>query len=205
MQHAVATLIFLVSALIGAEDPAAAKPESASEARASAKSTSIENLVVANAVPDGYSVTRQDIKSGDKLLGHKLLLSRDGEVSKVVVTIENRKLVTNVEKTAAVKGYVNGTDKSLREAGLKLVDRKVPDIERFDFKKRLTVDLTYEKPDGGGTRFVQMQIFFAEVAYSVLIISDGKEEHETLTRWARSTRGFSPGRPSTATLESEDS
>ena len=100
-----------------------------------AKPVTIENLVTAHPVPEGYAVSLNELKDGEKLLGHQLVFSTDGAVSKVLVTVEDRKLPDKAHKITALKGYINGTAKSLAAAGLKLVKKDIPDIEKVNVDK----------------------------------------------------------------------
>jgi hypothetical protein len=56
------------------------------------KPVTIENLVTAQPVPEGYAVSLDELKDGEKLLGHRLVFTKEEAVSKVMVSIEQRKL-----------------------------------------------------------------------------------------------------------------
>jgi hypothetical protein len=143
----------------------------------------IENLVTAQPVPEGYDVTPNELKEGDELLGRQLLITKEGAVSKVSVTAETRDLPEKDYKLAALKGYVNGTTKTLSEAGLKLVKKQIPDVEKLNVNKRTKCSFVYERPDGSEI-YVQMQIFFTNHGHSVLVIADNKDDYKSLTKWA---------------------
>jgi hypothetical protein len=137
-------------------------------------------------LPADYEVSREDFLNGAKVVGHKLMLTRDAAVSKVIVQIESRKLATRDEKAAAAKDYVLGVMQSFHQAGLKSVEKKLPEIEKNDFKKRAFADFVYKRPEDGSRLFVQMQVFFTDRGYTVLVISDNEQDHALLTHWARS-------------------
>lgn len=145
----------------------------------------IENLVSAQPVPDGYDMTANELKDGDTLLGHQLVFTKEGAVSKVMVTIEQRKLPDNDHKMTALKGYVNGTAKSFADAGLKLVKKELPDMEKVNVNKRTKCSLVYQTAEGGEI-FVQMQILFTNVGYNIVVIGDNAKDYQALAKWAQS-------------------
>jgi putative ribosome biogenesis GTPase RsgA len=172
--------------LVAADRFVQAQPNSNSQNRPPAKRIPIEGLVTAAPLPEYYAIGRQDILDGDEVVGHKLLLSRNQTVSKVIVQIETRKLKTREEKVAAMKSYLIGVTQSFHDAGLKVVEKKLPDIDKSDFKKRILIDSVYENPAARNALLVQMQVFFTDQGYTVLIISDNEVDHALLTKWARS-------------------
>lgn len=178
--------IVLAAACLARSDDSKNKPRSKSKPEP--KRIVIEDLVTTAPLPAEYVITRKDITDGDKLLGHKLFLTKGEQVSKAIVTVETRKITKREEKVAARKGYVNGLAQTFREAGLKLVEKQIPEIDKNDFAKRLTVDLVYEKPDDGSKLYLQIQVFFTDLGYSVAVISDNKADHDVLTKWASSVQ-----------------
>jgi hypothetical protein len=75
---------------------------------------------------------------------------------------------------------------SFHEAGLKAVEKKLPELAKNDFKKRTFAEFTYNRPRDGSRLLVQMQFFFTDRGYTVLVISDNEQDHALLTHWARS-------------------
>jgi hypothetical protein len=148
-----------------------------------AKPVTIENLVTAQPVPEGYSPSLNELKDGETLLGHRLVFSKEGAVSKVMVSVEKRKLPDKDHKVTALKGYINGTAKSLAAAGLKLVKKDIPDIEKVNVNKRTRCSLTYKTAEGGDI-FVQMQILFTDVGYNIMVVADNEDDYKALTKWA---------------------
>jgi hypothetical protein len=143
----------------------------------------IENLVTAEPAPVGYDYGLNELKDGDKLLGHQLVFSKEGTASKVLVSVEERNLPDKDHKLTAIKGYVNGTAQSLAGAGLKLVKKELPDVEKVDVDKRTIFGLTYQTADGGDL-FVQLQILFTDVGYNIMVVGDNEDDFKTLAKWA---------------------
>ncbi|HVX09605.1 MAG TPA: hypothetical protein VHC22_00250 [Pirellulales bacterium] len=148
-----------------------------------ARRVTIENLVTAEPAPTGYDFGLNELKDGDELLGHQLVISKEGVVSKVVVSIEERKLPDKAHKLTALKGYVNGTAQSLAGAGLKLVKKDLPDMEKVDINKRTKFGLAYQTADGDDL-FVQLQILFTDVGYNIMVVGDNEDDFEKLSKWA---------------------
>lgn len=148
-----------------------------------AKSVTIENLVTAQPLPEGYAVTLNELKNGETLLGHQLVFTKEGVVSKVMVTVEERKLPNKDHKITTLKAYVNGTAKSFAAAGLKLVKKDLPDIEKVNVNKRTKCSLIYKTAEGGDI-FTQMQILFTDVGYNIVVIADNEGDFKALTKWA---------------------
>jgi len=179
-------ILLLAAALFAAELPADAQSKSGSSQTAPPKRIGIENLITATPLPAEYSVSLENFLNGDKVVGHKLLITKGGAISKVIVQIENRKLATRDGKAGAAKDYVLGVMQSFHQAGLRAVEKKIPAIEKSDFKKREFADFIYERREDASRLFVQMQFFFTDRGYTVLVISDNEVDHVLLTRWARS-------------------
>ena len=179
--------ILLAVALFSVEAPAEAQSKAGSRDKSAiARRIDIEKLITAAPLPEGYSIARENFLNGKKLVGHKLLMTKEGALAKVIVQIENRKVATDEDKRAAAKDYVLGVMQSFREAGLRAVEKKLPEIDKNDFKKRALAEFIYERPEDGSRLFVQMQLFFTDRGHAVLIISDNEADHALLTRWARS-------------------
>jgi hypothetical protein len=189
MRKASLTFIGLAAVLLVAARPAHAQRSTGSKDRPAPKRITIENLITAAPLPEDYWISRENFLDGDRVVGHKLLLTKERVVSKVIVQIQKRKLTTREEKAAAAKEYVIAITESFHEAGLKVVEKKLPDLGKSDFRKRMFMDLIYERPGDGSRLYVQMQVYFTDLAHTVLVISDSREDHAMLTRWARSVLG----------------
>ena len=148
-----------------------------------AKPVTIENLVTAQPVPEGYATSLNELKDGETLLGHQLVFSKERAVSKVMVTVEERKLPDKAHKITALKGYINGTAKSLAGAGLKLVKKDLPDIEKVNVDERTKCTLTFKTAEGGDI-FLQMQILFTDAGYNIMVVADNEGDYKALTKWA---------------------
>ncbi|MGH7135276.1 MAG: hypothetical protein ACREHD_06010 [Pirellulales bacterium] len=61
---------------------AGAKPKTADER------VTLENLVTAKPLPEGYASSASEMKEGDKLEGNMIIIQKEGSTSKVVITIE---------------------------------------------------------------------------------------------------------------------
>jgi hypothetical protein len=169
---------------------ASPKPEP-SKPEAEPRQVTLEGLITADPLPEGYAVVRQEIKDkAGKPAGDLLIVSKEGIVSKVIVTVDRlAKVGTKPGKVAATKGYVNGTAQSLVVGQkMKIVKKNIPDIAKANLDERFVVDLTLEKP-GGGELMVQIQIFFEKAGYALQVIGDNKGEFETLVKWANSVKG----------------
>jgi putative ribosome biogenesis GTPase RsgA len=179
-------IVLLAIALCVWEPSAHAQSKAAPHDKPRPRRITIENLITAAALPADYQISREVFLNGEKIVGDKLMLTRDEAVSKVIVQIENRKLATRHERAAAAKDYVLGVMQSFHEAGLKAVEKQLPELEKNDFKKRTLADFIYKRPADGSRLFVQLQVFFTDRGYTVLVISDNEQDHAHLTHWARS-------------------
>jgi len=147
------------------------------------KPVTIENLVTAQPVLEGFAVRLNELKDGETLLGHQLVFTKEGAVSKVMVSIEERTLPDKDHKITALKGYINGTAKSFAAAGLKLVKKDIPDIEKVNVNRRTKCSLTYKTAEGSDI-FIQMQILFTDVGYNIMVVADNEGDYKALTKWA---------------------
>ena len=114
----------------------------------------------------------------------RLLLTRPGAVDKILITCEHRALPTPPYKTAAFKGYVNGSVKSLVAEGLKLTSKTIPDLETLDLSKRIVCRFTFE--GGGKTFHVQHHTLLTDQGgYSILVIATSVAGCNKLAGWAK--------------------
>jgi hypothetical protein len=169
-------------------DPAATGAPAATPSASPVKAgqITIEGLVMADALPAGYAVTRSEILDNGTSIGHNLLVAKRGSKSMVTITIVTENVRTRADRAAVAKTYLDTALSHFREKGLKLVEQRVPDLNRIDNQQKAIVELSYESPDDGKELFVQLQIFFAVSAYNALIAADNKEDYEMLAKWARS-------------------
>lgn len=91
--------------------------------------------------------------------------------------------ISKAHKIAALKGYINGTNQTLIDAGLKLVKKQIPDIEKLDVDKRTKCSFVYQRPDESEI-YVQIQIFFTSHGHNVLVIADNQDDYNSLAKWA---------------------
>jgi len=189
MRKASLTCIGLAALLLATAPSAHAQRSADSMDRPASNRITIENLITAAPLPEDFWISRENFLDGDRVVGHKLLLTRERAVSKVIVQIQKRRIATREEKAGAAKASVIAITESFHEAGLKVIEKKLPDLGKSDFKKRMFMDFIYEKPRDGSRLYVQMQIFFTDQAHTVVVISESREVHDRLTRWARSVMG----------------
>jgi hypothetical protein len=187
--HRLNAAIACLAALFAAGPYAQGEPKPGLAPNSAPKRINIENLITAEPLPDHYEIERRDIRQADRLLGHKLTLTREGAVSKAIVSVDRQFVATRAEKVTTAKAYIYEIVQSFRAAGLKPVEKELPDIDEHDFRKRVTANLVYKDPADKRRLQVQIQIFFTDRGHTVLVVSDDEEDHELLTRWARSVRG----------------
>jgi hypothetical protein len=145
----------------------------------------LEGLLTAEPVPAGYQVSRQDVKNGDEVALHQVLIAKPEATSRVAVTVEPRKMPTRLHKSAALKAYINATASSLVKAGLTLSGKNIPDIEKADLSTRQVAELTFTRPDKADV-YVQIQVFFTDIGYNAVILSTDKADYDALCKWATS-------------------
>ena len=61
----------------------------------------LHDLLVAAKLPQGYQTTTQELKAGEKILGQMIVVSKAGQISKVIVRIESRDRSTATARRAA--------------------------------------------------------------------------------------------------------
>jgi hypothetical protein len=165
--------------------PATAQDEPKS--KPDAKRVSVLGLVTAEPLPPGYKATSKEIRDGETVRGHLVMVEKEGVSAKSVISIDERSITTRPQMVAATKGYINGTAQAFARAGLTLVKKSIPDLAQVDFKKPVVVDLIYQKQDGGEV-FVQLQILFGKAGYNVQVVGESRKEFEAVTAWATSVR-----------------
>ncbi len=177
--------LFACLSIVSAPPTPKAKPDAPTEPKAAVPSVKIANLVTADPIPEGYTVQVEELKDGDKKLGHIIVVGKEGTLSKVVIKIEAREIASREAKVAATKGYVNGFVQSMTEAGMTLTTRTVPsDLSKVNVDRRQRYILSFMTP-AKKNLVTQIQIFFAKSGYLIQVIGEGKN-YKTLTDWAKS-------------------
>ncbi|MHC5541610.1 hypothetical protein ACYOEI_25595 [Singulisphaera rosea] len=138
-------------------------------------------------LPQGYGAEVKEMKKAGKIVGHQIFITKKDAVSKVIVTVDEREITSRAAKVATTKGYINGTAKAMGGLGAKLTKKSIPDLDEADFKERFVVDLTYEVPDGGELQ-LELQVFFGNAGYNILIVGSTPEDFTALVKWAKSIK-----------------
>lgn len=170
--------LILIACLMAAPPPQGSAPAPGSE---------LKTFLTMPPLPKGYEAEVKEVKKGDKIVAHQILVTKKDTVSKVIITVERREITSRAAKVASTKGYVNGTAKAMGGTGAKLIKKSIPDIDKADFKERFVVDLTYEAPDGGELQ-LQLQIFFGNAGYNILVVGSTPEDFAALVKWAKSIK-----------------
>jgi hypothetical protein len=147
----------------------------------------IEGLVSAAPVPEGYTVRRQDAKDGNKVIGHYLLLTKEGSPTKAVIQIERREITARPARVATVKAYVNGAASTWKAQGWTAKLRSLPKFETIDFNKPVAIDLDLTKADESPMA-AHMEIFFDHFTYQVLSVSSEDASLKEMIRWSQTVR-----------------
>lgn len=144
---------------------------------------SSETLLVMPEPPIGYAASKHALMVGERLAGFRVLVTKEGVVSKVLINIETRDLSVREARVAAYKGYVNGFAKGLEEQGFKATKRELPDFEKSDFKTPLEVDATFANAEGT-TIHVKKRIFFTTKGYDLTVIAENERDLKLLADWS---------------------
>ena len=171
-----------------AQESATPSPRSA-PSQPQTRRIKIEGLFTADPLPSGYQVVREAKKDENgKNIGDVLVIARDKQLSKVVLTIDRvSKVDTRPGRLAATKGYVNGSAQALTASGMKIVKKDLPDLNKANLDERQFFNLTL-RGSGKDELSLQLQVFFASAGYVAQIIADKPDDFETLTTWARSLK-----------------
>lgn len=164
------------------------KPNAPARPKAAGPSVKIANLVTAAPIPEGYAVQVTELKDGGKVLGHMIVVGKEGKLSKVVIKVEAREIASREEKLAATKAYLNGFVQGMSEGGLTLASKTVPsDLSKVNVDRRQSYVLGFMTP-AKKILVTQVQIFFAKGGYLIQVIGEGKDDFTALSRWARSVK-----------------
>jgi hypothetical protein len=147
----------------------------------------LPDLVVGEKLPKGYSAKAQDLKSGDKILGKLIVVTKPNQVSKVLVRVELRDLSGLAIRRAATKAYVNGFASSLGDAGYSVIEMSIPDIAKENFEKPVSVGLVFANKDGKKL-WTHQEIFFTDKGFAVQVIADDANTFAALKKWANTIK-----------------
>jgi hypothetical protein len=139
-------------------------------------------LIRAAAIPPGYSLTKDELKYQDKVIGTRLLLKSDKAYGHVSVMIEPRELLTDSQKVAAAKGYINGSSQGLVQGGLKIVEQKIPDP--IDVNKPIIVPVVFENALKQRIHVSHRIVFQGTRGCSISTFHNAGEDIAALNVWA---------------------
>jgi hypothetical protein len=147
----------------------------------------LPDLLQAAPLPKGYLTNTHDLKFGDYVIGHIIVVGKPNEFSKVTVQIEMRDLsdIKNRRKTA--NSYINGLTTTLANAGFKVVEAVSPDLEKESFDKPISASGAYANSDGKKL-WTYQEISFTDKGFLVQIVADDPETLKSLTEWAKSVK-----------------
>jgi hypothetical protein len=148
------------------------------------------DLIVAAPLPPDYKLTSQDIKLEGKKRGTMILVTKEGAIAKVIITIEDRELPTRDHRQAAFKAYVNASAQAIVQQGFRLTEHEpanFTDLDKLDYVKPVTVKLTYtdqtRKP-----LYQYVRGFFTTIGHSVVVIARDEADLKLLSQWADTVR-----------------
>ena len=159
----------------------------AGPAPAESHRVTLEGLVSAAPVPAGFEVARQDVKNGDEVAGHYLVLTKEGSPTRGLVQIERREIAERPARVATLKAYVNAAAATWQKQGYALRVKSVPKFETIDFAKPVPVELDATKA-GESPVLIHMEVFFDKFAYQVMCVSTEPAEAKTMIEWCGSVR-----------------
>ena len=152
----------------------------------------VEGLVSAAPVPAGFDVTRKDVKNGEQLVGHYLILAKEGSPTRGVVQIERREIAERRARVATLKAYANAAAATWQKQGYSLKARGVPNFETVDFAKPVSIELDATK-EGESPVAIHMEVFFDQFAYQVMCVSTDAAEAKPVIEWCKSVRPLTEG------------
>jgi hypothetical protein len=138
-------------------------------------------------LPTGYAASGKDLKVKDKVVGHQILITKEGQVSKVNVQIDFADRSEIAARRGATKAYVNSFAEGMGSAGYKVESSKIPDIAAAKFDTPIGVDLTLVNGEGKKL-FSHQEIFFTDKGFMVQVLADDAKTLESLTTWAKTIK-----------------
>lgn len=157
-----------------------------------AERITIDGLVPAAPLPEGFSVRKQDIKNGEVIGGHLLIVTKEGVRTAGIVQIEKRDFTKRAARVAAFKGYFNSTIESWRQRGFTVTGKAVPDMDNLDFSKPVIVVMNAAK-EGESSVAIYMKVFFTQYAYAVMCTSGDPASGKTMITWCGTVEPISQG------------
>lgn len=151
------------------------------------KSIPLRPLLVAAPVPAGLEVSTQEIKDGGKVLGLMVLVSRPGQVARVIARIENRDLSGPPARRAAVKGYVNGFAAGPAEQGFRVGAKAIPDMTNLTSARPVPVGLVFAN-DEGKKVWTHQEISFTDRGFAAQVVADGPATLASPRTWAKTIK-----------------
>lgn len=148
----------------------------------------IDELLAPVALPAGYSgLTYADKDEKEKILARRAVISKPNVIPKVVIQIELADRSKTAERRTAAKGYINGLAQGMADGGFKAIEKNIPDIDKNNFEKPLSVSLIFAGPENK-KMYINQEIFFTDRGFLIQVISDDPKELAVLTQWAKSIK-----------------
>lgn len=157
------------------------------EESSDAERITIDGLVSAAPVPEGFSVRKQDLKNGEEVVGHLLIVLKEGVRTAGIVQIERRTVATRAARVATLKAYVNAAADTWKQRGYAVKVKALPDFEKVDMTKPVIVELDATK-EGQAAAVVFMKVFFDQFAFAVTCSSTDPAYEKAMIAWCHTVR-----------------
>ncbi len=153
-------------------------------------------LVLSDALPEGFSARVQEIKAGPPGPGNPGTVRRAivmsqakaaaRQIAGAIIQLEDRELPTDQHKIAALKGYIGGSNQPWIDRGYQISKQDSPDFDSVDTSKRTTARFTLQRE----AQKLEMQhlVFLTGPSIHVAVFADNDEDFQTLSKWADSIR-----------------
>ena len=150
-------------------------------------SVPLHDLLVAAKLPEDYQAATQQIKAGDKILGDLVVVSKPNVIAKVIARIDLSDRSAVPARRAATKAYINGFAADLADAGFKVTEKNIPNIDKESFEKPVLVDLTFANGEGKKL-LTHQEIFFTDKGFVIQVVAEDSATLAKLTKWAKSIK-----------------
>jgi hypothetical protein len=150
-------------------------------------SAPLHDQLVAAKLPADYQAATQQLRAGDKVMGTLIVVSKPNEISKVIARIELSDRSAAPARRAATKAYINGFAADLANAGFKVTEKNIPDIDKESFEKPIGVDLTFANGEGKKL-LTHQEIFFTDKGFVIQVIAEDSATLAKLMKWAKTIK-----------------
>lgn len=179
------------SAKKAASNPASQPPgnttnsTSASTPPEGSRYESIDTFIAAPPVPEGFTLSKQDLVKDGVKLGRAIAVSRGDDISKIAIFLTEKDLSSPDARRDFMKGTLMGLELGFQNKGFQFVEKRFPDSSRDGSQPEFKFECVFLNGEKVKVGLKGRAISTRQYGASVQAVSEDESTLELLNRWVQ--------------------